>query len=86
MTANEPRVSHPRMPRLQEAGLSPRERHVAELIAQGLTNQAIATRMSLSTSTVKSYVSGALRRLDLNNRSQLALWAIRHPERPEGDA
>ena len=53
--------------------LSPGERDVALLVAQGRTNQEIGTALRMSTATVKAYVSRILTKLDLTNRVQVAL-------------
>ncbi|MET0494248.1 MAG: response regulator transcription factor [Actinoplanes sp.] len=53
--------------------LSPGERDVALLVAQGRTNQEIGTALRMSTATVKAYVSRILTKLDLSNRVQVAL-------------
>jgi DNA-binding CsgD family transcriptional regulator len=57
------------------SGLSRRELEVAELVADGLANKAIAQRLQLSVRTVESHVRHALTRLGLDNRTQLATWA-----------
>jgi predicted ATPase/DNA-binding CsgD family transcriptional regulator len=56
------------------SGLSARELEVAELVAQGLSNKAIASRLQLSVRTVESHVRHALTKLRLDNRTQLATW------------
>jgi DNA-binding NarL/FixJ family response regulator len=53
------------------AELSEREREVARLAAQGLTNKAIAAELSLSVRTVENHLARALRRLGLKNRRAL---------------
>lgn len=53
--------------------LSPGEIDVARLIAQGRTNQEIATELLMSTATVKAYVSRIFTKLSLTNRVQIAL-------------
>ncbi len=53
--------------------LSPGEREVALLVAQGLTNQEIGTALRMSTATVKAYVSRILTKLSCTNRVQIAL-------------
>jgi DNA-binding NarL/FixJ family response regulator len=53
--------------------LSPGERDVALLVAQGQTNQEIGTALRMSTATVKAYVSRILTKLALTNRVQVAL-------------
>src|SRR6267378_2361866 len=55
--------------------LSRREREVADLVAQGLTNRAIAERLFLSERTIEGHVEHAFNKLGLNSRTQLAMWA-----------
>ena len=57
------------------AGLSEQERAVAAAVGQGWGNARISAELLLSLSTVKTYLSGALTKLDLENRTQLALLA-----------
>ncbi|MBV8083659.1 MAG: response regulator transcription factor [Chloroflexi bacterium] len=54
------------------ARLTRRERAVAELLTDGLTNKEIAAALALSPNTVKAYVSSALRKLSVAHRSALA--------------
>jgi len=53
--------------------LSPGEREVAALIAQGRTNQEVGEALRMSTATVKAYVSRILTKLQMTNRVQVAL-------------
>jgi non-specific serine/threonine protein kinase len=64
-----------KLQREKAAPLSQRERDVARLVAEGLTNKMIATRLHVSVRTVESHVRNALNRLALENRTQLATWA-----------
>ncbi len=57
-------------------GLTAREREVAALIAQGLSNRAIADRMVVGERTVETHVSNILSKLDLSSRTQIAAWAL----------
>lgn len=54
--------------------LTPREREVAALVAQGLTNREIAVRLYLSERTAQNHVQHILTKLNLSNRSQIAAW------------
>ncbi len=54
-----------------------REREVAGLVAQGLTNAAIAKQLYISPRTAAVHVSNILAKLGLGNRSELTAWAIR---------
>jgi two-component system response regulator DevR len=53
--------------------LTPRERDLLQLIAEGLTNREIGVRMSLAEKTVKNYVSMMLSKLGLHRRTQAAI-------------
>jgi DNA-binding NarL/FixJ family response regulator len=57
--------------------LSPREREVLELMAQGLRNREIAERLFLSEATVKTHVRHLLDKLRLRNRAEAAAFATR---------
>jgi DNA-binding CsgD family transcriptional regulator len=54
------------------AALSPRQREVAELVSDGLTNAAIAERLNVTEMTVKKYVSRIFEATGMSNRSMLA--------------
>ncbi|MER7874197.1 response regulator transcription factor [Streptomyces solisilvae] len=58
--------------------LTEREREVLALIADGRSNRGIARALVLSEKTVKTHVSNILMKLDLSDRTQAALWAVRH--------
>ncbi|MEW2585927.1 response regulator transcription factor [Streptomyces virginiae] len=58
--------------------LTDREREVLCLIADGRSNREIARALVLSEKTVKTHVSNILMKLDLSDRTQAALWAVRH--------
>ena len=57
--------------------LSPREREVLRLIAQGLSNKEIGAALSLSPHTVKAHLRSILDKLHLRNRAEVAAWAAR---------
>jgi non-specific serine/threonine protein kinase len=56
--------------------LTTRERDVAALIAQGLTNRQIADRLVISERTAEGHVANILSKLGLSSRTQVVLWAI----------
>ena len=58
--------------------LTEREREVVLLVAQGRSNRDIATEFFISEKTVKTHVSHILAKLDLKDRTQLAIFAIKH--------
>jgi DNA-binding NarL/FixJ family response regulator len=58
--------------------LSEREVDVLKLLARGLTNADIAERLFLSEGTVRNYVSAILAKLDVADRTQAAILALRH--------
>ena len=66
--------------------LTARQREVADLIAQGLTNRQIAERLVVSPHTVERHVEHVLNRLGLTSRTQVALWAAGRGQRPEPGA
>ena len=58
--------------------LTSRERGILEYIAEGLTNRQMAERLYLSPETVKSHVAAILEKLDLSDRTQAAVFAVRN--------
>jgi DNA-binding NarL/FixJ family response regulator len=70
---DSPRPAHGRGGTLTE-----REREVLGHIADGRSNREIARALTLSEKTVKTHVSNILMKLDLADRTQAALWAVRH--------
>ena len=62
------------------ARLSPRERNILDLIADGLTNRQISERIHLAEKTVKNYVSNLLTKLGMERRTQAAVYAARLAE------
>ena len=59
---------------LDPARLTPREKEVAHLVSKGFSNKQIAAELGLAYSTIKNHVSGVLDKLDLEHRTQLALY------------
>ena len=57
--------------------LTPREREVARLLSEGLTNSEIARRLVISRKTVAVHVSHILAKLEMSSRTQVAAWVAR---------
>jgi DNA-binding NarL/FixJ family response regulator len=58
--------------------LTRRERDVVSLVALGHTNRQIAEALVLTEGTVENYVQRILGKLAVNNRAQIAVWALEH--------
>jgi two-component system, NarL family, response regulator DevR len=90
----DPAVTGPVLERLRKgpeederlAQLTPQERNILELIADGLTNRQIAGQIHLSEKTVKNYVSNLLSKLGMERRTQAAVYAARLEQRGERPA
>ncbi|MBQ1335954.1 MAG: response regulator transcription factor [Selenomonadaceae bacterium] len=52
------------------------ERNIARLVGQGLSNKEIAERLKFSEGTVRNNLSAALSKLNLRDRTQMAIWAV----------
>ncbi|HXF63516.1 MAG TPA: helix-turn-helix transcriptional regulator, partial [Caldilineaceae bacterium] len=55
-------------------GLTPREREIAALVAEGLTNRQIAEALVLSKRTVDAHIGAILAKLNFTSRAQIAGW------------
>jgi len=60
------------------ARLTPQEREILLLMAEGLTNRAIGQRMYLAEKTVKNYVTSVLSKMQVTRRTEAAVYAARH--------
>lgn len=85
MTIHE-QVAAKVMPRLLEKSreekieldLTPRELEIVKRVGRGQTNKEIASELYLSIGTVKNHLTQILHKLDLRDRTQLAIFAVRH--------
>lgn len=59
--------------------LSPREREVLALVADGFANKQIARRLGITERTVKAHLTAVFAALGVTDRTQAAVWAIGHP-------
>jgi DNA-binding NarL/FixJ family response regulator len=83
------RLGHGPTPPADPTPLTPREREVATLLAEGLSNGEIARRLYISTKTASVHVSNILAKLNMTSRTEVATWAIRSglvPPAPSTDA
>ncbi|MFY9783285.1 MAG: response regulator transcription factor [Acidimicrobiales bacterium] len=71
------RIANPPKSANALSSLSPQERRLLDLIAEGLTNRQIAETMFLSEKTVKNYMTGLLSKLNMNNRTEAAVFATK---------
>lgn len=70
-------LSRKRQPLLYD-DLTNREREVLQLIAQGKSNQEIADELFITLKTVKTHVSNILEKLEVEDRTQAAIYAFKH--------
>lgn len=59
-------------------GITEKELEMISLVAEGLSNREIAGQLYLSEGTVRNYLSSILEKLDLRDRTQLAVFYLRH--------
>ncbi|MBP2017876.1 NarL family two-component system response regulator LiaR [Symbiobacterium terraclitae] len=71
-------LTAPPKPRPGVDEISPREMEVLRLIAQGLSNKEIGDRLFIGERTVKTHVSHLLEKLQLQDRTQLAIYALQN--------
>lgn len=67
----------PKSAELEQFGLTPTEKKVVVLIAEGLSNKEIAGQLYLSEGTVKNYVTEILGKLNLRDRTQIAIFYLK---------
>jgi DNA-binding NarL/FixJ family response regulator len=58
--------------------LTPREREIIHLVAQGLTNREIASRLNISVKTAETHRTNVMRKLDVHSVSTLVRYAVRN--------
>ena len=65
-------------------GLSPREQEILQALVTGASNKMIANRLGITEATVKVHLKTLLRKIDVNNRTQAAIWAMNNGFTAEG--
>jgi two-component system, NarL family, nitrate/nitrite response regulator NarL len=60
------------------SSLTPREKEILQLVSKGLTNKQIADHLFISENTVKNHIKNLLQKLQLENRVQLASYALKY--------
>ncbi|WFU18456.1 response regulator transcription factor [Bradyrhizobium sp. CB3481] len=66
--------------------LSPRERSILRCLIEGDSNKCIARKIEIAEATVKVHIKAILRKIQVQNRTQAAIWGVNHPflaEAPE---
>ena len=58
--------------------LSPREMEILEMVTRGASNKEVALRLDISQQTVKNHMTAILRKLSVEDRTQAAVYALRH--------
>jgi DNA-binding NarL/FixJ family response regulator len=69
---------HPEREAFEQRMLTPREREVIQLVAEGKTTKEIATTLSLSVKTAETHRTNLMRKLDLHSIADLTLYAVRN--------
>jgi two-component system, NarL family, nitrate/nitrite response regulator NarL len=67
-------------------GLSPREQEILLALVTGASNKLIAIKLGITEATVKVHLKTLLRKIDVNNRTQAAIWAMNNGFTAEGAA
>jgi DNA-binding NarL/FixJ family response regulator len=77
-----PLVAEPTQPTAERGPLfvklSPREIEILDLVARGNSNKIIGRKLSISDQTVKNHVSAILRKLEVNDRTEAVVYALRN--------
>jgi two-component system nitrate/nitrite response regulator NarL len=64
---------------LTERALSSRQNAILQALIDGAPNKVIAQQLNLSEATVKLHVKAVLRKIHVKNRTQAAVWGVKHP-------
>ena len=67
-------------------GLAPREQEILRALVTGASNKVIAYKLGITEATVKVHLKTLLRKIDVNNRTQAAIWAMNNGFSADGAA
>jgi two-component system nitrate/nitrite response regulator NarL len=65
-------------------GMTPREHEILQALVTGASNKLIAIKLGITEATVKVHLKTLLRKIDVNNRTQAAIWAMNNGFTAEG--
>lgn len=65
-------------------GMTPREHEILQALVTGASNKVIAFKLGITEATVKVHLKTLLRKIDVNNRTQAAIWAMNNGFTAEG--
>ena len=71
-------IENQKNPETKDDKLSKREFEILKLVAVGMYNKEIADQLSISEKTVKNHMSSIFRKIKVSDRTQAAVYAIRH--------
>ena len=70
--------AHPSLNGLSSSSLTPREREIIQLLAEGRSSKEVACQLNLSVKTAETHRSNIMRKLDLHSVSELVLYAVKN--------
>jgi non-specific serine/threonine protein kinase len=76
------RLADRSQPGVPASTLTPVQRQILGMLADGLSNQAIANRLGVARATVSQHTATILWRLGLTSRTEIALWAVKQAPEP----
>ena len=71
------RMRRPRQAISDDIPLTKRELQVLQQVAMGLSNREVGKALGISVETAKEHVQNILRKLDVNDRTKAAVWAVK---------
>jgi len=77
LTTSKSRLRRPRQSISEDIPLTKRELQVLQHVALGLSNREVGKSLGISVETAKEHVQNILRKLDVNDRTKAAVWAVK---------